>query len=252
MIDFSKIEMIAFGAELTCPPGEKERFDARQLCLQAKQLCQQGSCDEAVELFLSSLRIAPLESEAIGGLAYALSRIGHGEKALTLLDKAEAYDDSRSAEISFSRGRCLKELGRVAQAAQEFEVAQGLDSRNPLISFEAGLCQVQLGQDEPALRFFDAVLKLDADHASCWFERGDCLRRLGRLPEALSCLERSLALVPESASAWFCEGQVLEALGGGPEAGSCYAKFVALAPAEQAEKLFLARQKVAELGTEPA
>jgi tetratricopeptide (TPR) repeat protein len=250
-MDFDRISAVALSSQRKFPPDDQEKLQARRLREQAAGLNEEGRFAEALEISMESLRIEPLETAAIGVLAWSLAGMDEGVKALVIIDKASKYEP-RNADLALSRGRCLKEMGRLDEAAAAFDTAQSLDPGNAVISFEQALCQVGIGRDDLALPNFDIALRRNDKHAPAWDQKGDCLRRLGRLGEALACLDKAVALAPHLPSAWFNKAQVLEALGRGPEAGQCYAKFVSVAPAYQAEKQFLARQKVLELGANPA
>ena len=249
-MDFDRIVAVVLGLERKCPPDDQEKLRVRHLREQAQGLNEEGRFAEAIEVFMEALRIEPMESFAVGGVAWSLAGMNEGARALARIDKASKYEP-RNADLALSRGRCLKEMGRLDEAAAAFDTAAGLDPGNAVICYEQGLCQVGIGRDDLALPNFEIALRRNDKHAPAWDQKGDCLRRLGRLDEALACLDKALALAPNMTSAWFNKAQVLEALGRGPEAGECYAKFVSLAPAHLAEKQFLARQKALEFGVTP-
>ena len=124
----------------------------------------------------------------------ALGGDGNLEQALSMFDRAveAAPDDPRPHA---HRGTCLAKLGRLEEAATEFEAS--LD----------------------ALRGIEGELQR---------RRGNVLTRLGRHADAQELLRRAVELLPASADAWYDLGVSLSELRMLPDAAEAFARAAAL------------------------
>jgi Flp pilus assembly protein TadD len=94
-------------------------------------------------------------------------------------------------------GVAYSDLGRHAEALQQFESALRLGLSSPELHTNYGVALFFIGRGEEAVANFRRALELDADHAAAHANLGFALERRGQVAAAREHLERAIALEPD-------------------------------------------------------
>jgi tetratricopeptide (TPR) repeat protein len=124
-------------------------------------------------------------------------------------------------------GACFKRLGRLEEAAREFEVARELSPNDATILFNLGLVRQEQGQWEAAISLYRTASSLSSssyisinhqqlseearEHSQ--LRECDLLQAQRRFHEALQCWERAVKLFPNSANMHNELGNILGTVG---------------------------------------
>jgi tetratricopeptide (TPR) repeat protein len=116
------------------------------------------------------------------------------------LRRAATLDGSapRAAELL---GDVYLEVGRYADAAEQYQRYLSLDDRAPRVVYKLALARYREGQLPAAEELSRRVLAQDDGMAEAYYLRGLVLRELGRGDEAIAALGRTIALTPGFAPA---------------------------------------------------
>jgi len=102
------------------------------------------------------------------------------------------------AAAHLSYGNALRELGRLAEAAQSYARAAGLDPTLALAHYNLGTAYEEAGRHGDALASYERAMAL-GPHAPAAAGRANCLAVQGRAVEAIAAYEAALAIDPEPA-----------------------------------------------------
>lgn len=190
------------------------------------------------------------------------AKLGRHENALMFFN--ESLQVKETFEGFLNRGNVLKELGRLQDAAQDYQSALKVNQVMPEVWNNLGVVLMEQSKFADAISNFDRALKLSPKYLDASLNKGNALiglkiynaafkifkqlsitskhvprvwlnfsfyfRELSDLNAALDCLDRALALDPNYSKGWFNKGAILERSGHSTEAEKCYARAVELDP----------------------
>ena len=128
------------------------------------------------------------------------------------------------------KGMALADLGRMDEAATEYEKAIASDPKDPYPHYDRGGALLTLGRMDEALTEYDKAVNLDPKFADAHNGRGTVLRHLGRAEVAMTEYNEAVALDPKSAYAYCGRSYILRDLGHPDEAMIGFEKAIALDP----------------------
>ncbi len=126
--------------------------------------------------------------ESMGDISSALKRY---QAALSL-----SPPDSELASLYCNLGNCLRQLGRLEDAAKQLEIARGLDPRLKEIHNILGTCLYEMGRYTDAIECFEKVISIDPGSAVDYANIGSNLRKLGLIPAAIKWYRMALEIDP--------------------------------------------------------
>jgi tetratricopeptide (TPR) repeat protein len=162
----------------------------------------------------------------------------------------------RAARITelVARGKAALAEGRFAQAANDLQLAQGLDPQSRDIAalaaearkkaaaakaadlFRKGLEAEAVGNAHRALAVYQEALEADATHVRAAAHAARAAAQLGDLPAARALAERALAAGPRNGAAHEALGLVLELEGNKKEARKALERALELDPSLETAK----------------
>lgn len=195
----------------------------------ANALLDAGRLDEAESAWRAIVEADPADFEALPLLAYVVARRGRTAESLTLLDRAVAGAPQRAA-IRLSRAFALNSLGRLADAASDFEAVLKAEPRNVVALDNLGLVQKGLGRRMAAEDCHRRALAVDPRYVPALNNLGNLLREQDRVAESLDCIDRALEADPGNGVALNNLGRLLQREGRLADALEQYAKAAAALP----------------------
>jgi tetratricopeptide (TPR) repeat protein len=151
---------------------------------------RRGQVDFAVGHYQAAVRADSNNAEYALALAETLMR--HAENSVDrreLLKAAErAYAHARwlapeRLDAALGSARCLRQLGRMTEAAQVLREAERLDPSSPAVHIELASIEEEMGNADAALGEYGQALKLDPDnvtaHNACGLLNLEMSRRMG-------------------------------------------------------------------------
>ena len=156
-----------------------------------------------------------------------LRKLGHPEKALSLLDKSLSLDDRNSFAWN-NKGGSLIELGRHKEALMAFEKALEINDKEPVDWIGKGSALGGMNRHEEALESFESALAFDPINSLALYNKGYALQKLGRYEEALISFDKAIDIEPENYSFWQSKGIVLGNLSRHKEALAAFEKVIEL------------------------
>ncbi len=141
-------------------------------------------------------------------------------------------------EAWYERGTALEDLGRFAEAIQNYDRALSLyPKREALANLwlrRGNAFQYGLGEYDAALACYDRVLQLQPDQAKAWHHRGNALLNGYRQPDtAIASYQRAIELDSQFALSWRNQGNALVELQRYSEAISCYDQALRFSPNDE-------------------
>lgn len=144
------------------------------------------------------LRLDPHDISARLEYASVLILRGSLEEALTELDRT-VLEAPFEADVRNERGRLLHEMGRYADAIEDYDVALRYCDSCTLVKFNRALSLKECGRVEEALAAFEEVVTEDSLDGAAWLNVGDLQHLLGRRDEGCVSLQKSMNLgIPEA------------------------------------------------------
>ena len=208
-----------------------------------------GVSDEAMDLFLRAVELAPGLEEARKGLATVLLHQQRFEEALEQLD-ASLEIDPADPGARLLRARALAAVGRESEARLDLESiladqAEALEATldlaalearqgefdsaikrlegllesaddegsRAILNFELGGLKQLAGDDEAALRYYDKAIEQAPELRDAQFNRAVSLGRLGRQEEAEEQLRQVLEIDPQDERSYLALAQALAGRG---------------------------------------
>jgi tetratricopeptide (TPR) repeat protein len=141
-------------------------------------------------------------------------------------------------EAWYERGTALEDLGRFAEAIQNYDRALSLyPKREALANLwlrRGNAFQYGLGEYDAALACYDRVLQLQPDQAKAWHNRGNALLYGYRQPEtAIASYQRAIELDSQFSLSWRNQGNALVELQRYSEAIACYDQALRFSPNDE-------------------
>ncbi|MBX3289458.1 MAG: tetratricopeptide repeat protein [Acidobacteria bacterium] len=226
-----------------------------------------GELEQAISNFREALRLNSKNTEASNGLSDALTAKGidAGDSADegTLAIFAEAVQFDPRNEIAYMKmGEIYDELGRNAEALENYEKALSLDPSLDAIYLPIGMAYAEAGSDQKAEEFLvkaeengsatgesrvtralilerngrdgealailDRAINSDAAYGACYVEKARLLVKLNRLDEAAAALRQGTSAASGYAPVWFETGVIAYNRGDYAAAMEAYLKVLEL------------------------
>jgi tetratricopeptide (TPR) repeat protein len=168
----------------------------------------------AIEQLTSAVALRPGSAAAHYDLANALQRVGGLEEAVEHYRMALALQPAtQSVETRNNLGATLVRMGRLDEAAAEFDQALRIDPRSTQALNNLGSLLLQTGRPAAAADKFRDAIRLEPASADAHMNLGNALADMGRLAEAEREQRLAVRLAPESADAHYNLGSTLEQRG---------------------------------------
>jgi predicted O-linked N-acetylglucosamine transferase (SPINDLY family) len=159
-------------------------------------LKDQGSLNEAEELFRQALALQPRYPEAHYNLGNVLLDQGRIEEAIG--SYRQAIDLSPGmATAHYNLAHALKDQGNLSEAVECYRRAAALAPEWPDAHNNLGTVLHDLDRLTEAEACFRRSLALQPENATALDNLATVLRSAGRVEEAIACLKRALALEPD-------------------------------------------------------
>ena len=155
---------------------------------------------EQSEAVLKSLRsFYPDRWEITFYLGLQDEQLGLWQEAVSHMDEAltSVPDGPDRADILCHRAFCLKELGRISEAASDLEEACRINPYHKDALSLLGFCHYSQGRYYEAIECFERVIELDPGSAVDYANIGSNLRKLGMNEAARRWYQMALELDPE-------------------------------------------------------
>lgn len=137
---------------------------------------------------------------------------------------------SRSAGDPYRQGLALAELGRHAEAIEQFERALGHRPDDAHVLFALGRTADAIGHSGAAESFFRRVLAQDPDRIEVLVNLANLMRKTARTADIVDLLKPALERNPERAELWLTLGTALREAGDVPTAETFYREALRLQP----------------------
>ncbi|WP_367343375.1 tetratricopeptide repeat protein [Methanomethylovorans sp.] len=134
------------------------------------------------------------------------------------------------AEVWYSKGRDLYELGTYEEALQAYQKAIEIKSDHPYAWNNKGVVLHDLNKKVEALEAYEKAIEIKPDLADAWSNKGAILKDLGRYEEALKACEKAIEIKPDYPYAWYNKGAILKDLGKYEDALKAYEKAIEIKP----------------------
>lgn len=159
-----------------------------------------GRTIEAARAFENRLAENPGDFWAMYFLATCHEKLGQPELALVGYTGCLAQEP-KLAFLYVNRGNVLQNLGRRAEALQDYERADRLAAEDAMPAFNRGVLLANASQWPEAIKEFDDALRKSPDHVEALVHRARAYRVLRQFDAAQKDLQLALALDPSSATA---------------------------------------------------
>ncbi len=170
-------------------------------------LSRLGRYNEALEASDRELALRGVSSDFWWLRAYILGGKRRFEEALIASQEALAFD-GQSSHNRNRAGISLLNLGRPAEAYEQFNYAAKLNTHDPAYPTNAGVALYHLRRYEGALACSDKALALRPDFVSAATNRAECLVQLGRYGEADTQLANASEDVAAHSEYWAVKGSL--------------------------------------------
>lgn len=154
---------------------------------------RRGRLRAAAVAWRRALRLAPDDAGVRRRLAVALAELGHGRKALAVLDALEAGTVDRDAELLAHRGRAFDLVERREAARRDYEAALALDPGRADASVWLGGLLVRQGQAAQAVTLLETALRTNPVGPAALDALGSAYAAVGRPERGHDLLRRALA-----------------------------------------------------------
>lgn len=194
---------------------------------QAQRLQQQGSFEQALELYDRILATDSSNPQVHYKWANACNSLGRLEEALVGYERAIALDGG-FAHALCNRGTVLERLGRWEDALASYDRALQIDAGDALTHYNRSAVLKHFGRLQEALAGYDQAIALQPTYVQALVNRGHLLQELKRPAEALASYERAIGLHSGVPEAYLGRGRVLFDLLRFEEAIASYDRALAL------------------------
>jgi tetratricopeptide (TPR) repeat protein len=153
-----------------------------------------GEFSASVDAYSTVLDIDPFHRKAMNNRGIALDRLGRSEEAKKMFkDALKLGDDARTYN---NLGICMKKLGDLKGALQNYKKACELDPNYSLAHYNVAVQLSEIGELEQAIEEFKKVKELDPDNAFAVIGIANTLELKGALEDALALYEEVARAVP--------------------------------------------------------
>jgi len=159
------------------------------------------------------VRVVAVPERGVEPKAYVLGLLQNGflEDALPVLEALDGMLDD--AELAYSHGLCLSELGRPAEAVAPLLRAVELDHTHANAMIALGVAFARTGRADEAVNALRDAVKIEPENVFAKRNLAAVLMRSGRAAEALPFFRQAACLAPADPGAQLGLAQCLEALG---------------------------------------
>ncbi|MCY2929842.1 MAG: tetratricopeptide repeat protein, partial [Planctomycetota bacterium] len=112
---------------------------------------------------------------------------------------AGQFDTRDLARAHFNCGLVLKELGRISEAASQYEQALRIRTEYADAHLNLGALAQQAGRGPEAVAHYEQALRIKPDYPEAHGNLAITLHRMGKLPEAIGHYEQAVRLKPDYA-----------------------------------------------------
>ncbi|MDQ3805005.1 MAG: tetratricopeptide repeat protein [Acidobacteriota bacterium] len=198
-----------------------------------------GRREEAIEEYGAYFRLAPADTRDAGAhynLGVVLEELGRVGEAAGEYEKALA-DDPGHARALNNLGLVLLRRGDCEGAARRFERALEADGSFALARYNLGLCRAALGDYAGAAEEFERACEADPGNVHAASNLGVAYTTVGRFDEAVELFEGLVAKYEGQPTLHFNLGMAYAGKGLGRAAAEQFRKVVELEPAASARAL---------------
>lgn len=156
------------------------------LFLMAQISMQQNYFEDAIPLLESGVQLSPRRPDLLAALGESYFMAGKVDKAIEEFNQLVEVEGSARSYAFL--GLSYRNLGRFAEARQQFEKGLKIDPRNSLCLFNIGFIDERQGDAAQAEAFFQKSLASNPDFADALIELANLRIASKRFPEAESLL----------------------------------------------------------------
>jgi tetratricopeptide (TPR) repeat protein len=144
------------------------------------------------------LRLDPQDLSARLEYALLLNLRGFAREAMTQLDRC-VLESPFDPDVRNERGRMLHEMGRYADAIEDYDMAIRYCDNCALVKYNRALSLKKCGDFEGAVAAFKEVVSEDSLDGGAWLNLGELQHLLGRKDAGCVALQKSMSLgIPEA------------------------------------------------------
>ena len=186
----------------------KDMIDSWMQTLLGRAMVRNGAYEEGVRVLGEVLEVEPNSVNARAGMATALEKLGHLDRALEQMRALTSIpgNHGRAWIVRATLERKL-ELDDWRTSVNEALLQSPED---PHIWASLGAFEVEEGRLKEARSAFDKALELDQRHSPAWLGIGSIEEKLGDLEAAEAALNKAVECDPLSSSAWYSFGVLRE------------------------------------------
>ena len=171
------------------------------LFLMAQISMSQNFFEDAIPVLEDGLKIAPRRPALIAALGESYFMAGQSEKAIATFDQLVQIE--HSARSYAFLGMSYRNLGRFAEAKQDFQLGLGLDPRNSLCLYNMGYIAERQGDAAGAEKYFDQALRYAPNFADPILELANLRIAAKRPQEAEALLRRYVKVSHDPATGYY-------------------------------------------------
>lgn len=214
--------------------------------LKGQILAAIGRFGEADDLLRGAIEVAPESAPLQWTRANVLEQMGRLEEAMMLFSRLTA-EPNLNAKAYAGVGRCARQLGQLAKAADNFESGWHIDPTDVAIWAAWVEAATNLGDTARTLRAYDEYSKHGEMTGKIYVNWGRLLARSGAIEKALDCYTEAIKIEPEDANAYFNCGDLLYQLAQYADAAHLYEGGLRCDP-NNPEGWFVLGNSLAQLG----
>jgi protein O-GlcNAc transferase len=186
--------------------------DAEYLCNLGYALQLKGRSEEAIDYYLSALRINPNCAEAYFNLGLLYHDIGQVDDAIANYQRYIQFNQN-DADVYLNLGHAFQLKGQIDEATLHYLKASQLNPNDPEVHNNLGTLFLSKRQFDEAIKYFEKAVQLDPDFAGAYSNLGNVFRRQGNLAKAMESCQISLNKDSASAKTYNNLGIVLKDMG---------------------------------------
>ena len=227
----------------------KSENEAVALFKQGLTLHQQGQLVQAERLYQLVLAIHPRHFDALHLLGVLAAQSKDPLLAVNLISRAIEVNPKNAASY-FNRGNALRELGKLDDALENYEMAIAIKPDYTEAYFYSGDILKNSGRLSESITSYEKAIQIQPDLAEAYYNRGNALLICKRLEEAVASYERAIDIKPNYAEAYYNRGNAFLGLDRLQEAVVSYEQAIAMVPhyAEIYSNRGVALEKLKRLG----
>ncbi len=161
---------------------------------QATRLFADGRHEQAHKSCMAILGEDPRFADAYYLLALIAVAYGNYVKAVEVLDRAIAFDETGRPAYMAEKAKCLLALNQHDKAKASIEECADMPNHSAITLDTVGVLFSRLGDHERAVAYFWQAVSIDAEQAEIHYNLGASLQFLGRFAEADASYERAIQL----------------------------------------------------------